>query len=104
MEGDLSEDLVDDISGDNDASPYDSDEMVGGDTVADCPFVQDFVVASFAGGTASTVPFTAECGLVHVDLGSFQADGSTASDVAHIITVHLTPGNYKGVLAAPMGQ
>lgn len=99
----MSDVLVDVIEFDNDIPPYDLDEMVGGDTVADAPFTQDVVVASTA-QKAVTSGFTAECGLLRVNIGSVQADGSTASDVAHMVKVVLAPGPYKGVMAAPMGQ
>ena len=97
-------DLVDIVESENDIPPYDQNEMVGGDTVADAPFTQDFVVANFQAGRAMTTGFTAECGLIRVEVASLNADASAPSDVAHIIQVHLAPGPYKGVMASPMGQ
>lgn len=103
VQDELSEDIIDEINADNDNAPYDMSEMVGGDTVADAPFTQDLVVASIA-QKAMTAGFTAECGLLRVNISSVLADGSTASDVLHIVKVNLAPGPYKGVMAAPMGQ
>lgn len=99
----MSDLLVDVVELDNDSAPYDMDEMVGGDTVADAPFTQDIFLANlFQKGIS--VGFTAECGLVRLQLTSTTADGSTASDVAHLVKFTLAPGSYKGVMAAPMGQ
>ena len=88
----------------NDAPPYDANEMAGGDTVADCPHLQSFDTAFFESGSKMTHGFTVECGLLRLALGSFGTDGTTPSDVAHLIQVHLAPGPYKGVMASPMGQ
>ena len=95
--------LIDDIEGHNDSPPYDMSEYVGGDTVADAPFNQDFVTSTMENPGQSR-PFLAECGLLRITLQSVEADGSTASDVPHLIQVRMVPGGYKGVLAEPMGQ
>jgi len=100
----MSDTLIDLVETESDNAPYDMNEMVGGDTVADAPFTQDFIVANFQAGRAMTTGFTAECGLMRVEVASVNADASGASDVAHIIQVHLAPGPYKGVMASPMGQ
>ena len=97
-------DLIELVESENDVAPYDVDNYVGGDTTGDAPFTQDFVVANFQAGRAMTTGFTAECGLMRVEVASLNADASAPSDVAHIIQVHLAPGPYKGVMASPMGQ
>lgn len=102
--------LIDDIEGHNDSPPYDHSEYVGGDTVADAPFFQDFVVSNFQGGTSRSNGFTAECGLIRLILASaVNTDPANPevlanSDVAQIVQVHLAPGPYKGVMASKMGQ
>lgn len=100
----LSDILIDDIESHNDSPPYDQNEMVGGDTVADAPFLQDMATAFYEAGRTTTSGFTAECGLLRLILGSFEPDGTTASDTPHLIQVHIAPGSYKGVMASPMGQ
>lgn len=120
MQDELSDALIDDIEGDNDAPPYDMDEMFGGDTLGDEPCVQDISFASeFA--SSSTGPFTAECGLIRIQgtsklTSTFPraASGSGAYDDVHylsedldesiVIQVTIAPGPYRGVMATPMGQ
>jgi len=99
----MSDMLLDVVESDNDLGPYDMSEMVGGDTVADCPFLQDFVTSTMENPGTSR-PFTAECGLLRLAMQSVLADGQSASDIAHFVQVRLVPGSYKGVLASPMGQ
>lgn len=100
----MSDMLVDNVEDENDNSPYDHSEMVGGDTVADYPHLQDMTVAFFESGGASSGGFTVECGLLRLTLGSFENDGTTPSETSHLIQVHIAPGPYKGVMATPMGQ
>lgn len=48
-----------------------------------------------------TLPgFTAECGLLRID--ALRPTGAAATNCR--IQIHLVPGNYRGVMAVPMGQ
>lgn len=99
----MSDLLIDVVELDNDNAPYDMTEMVGGDTVADTPWSQDYVTSTME-SPGQSKPFLVECGLLRLQLQSVLADGTSASDVIHFIQVNLVPGGYKGVLAEPMGQ
>ena len=66
---------------------------VGGATTRVCRGVKnDFTPTLQLGG------FTAECGLIRID-----AVRSAGSDNCRV-QIHLVPGNYRGVMAIPMGQ
>ncbi len=97
--------VADDMEVENDEPPYDHDDYPGNDTNSDSPWVQQFGMAG------STVPlgvvpgFVAQCGLVKFNLTARDAQGDAgATAPSTVVAVHLVPGNYKGVLASPMGQ
>jgi hypothetical protein len=110
--------IVDFVESENDDPPYDKDQYVGGDTVADAPFIQGFAVANAQGSKGVIGGFTAECGLVRLTINasaSYDAvntatDPDTLTehindrDVPIAFTVTLAPGPYKGVMASKMGQ
>lgn len=105
MQDELSDQLIGDIEDDNDNPPYDLDQMVGGDTEGDYPFIQDILISQPSMGKAVSVPFTAECGLIRLTGGQFLAsDGTTANDTPIAVQITVAPGAYKGVAAVPMGQ
>lgn len=113
-------DLIDIVEAENDTPPYDQNEMVGGDTLADEPVVQSMSFASELQASNSG-GFTAECGLLRIS-GTSQLTAtfphSTSNDnnyddihyleenldEACVIQVIVAPGPYKGVMASPMGQ
>ena len=96
--------MVEHMEGENDLAPYDMTEMVGGDTVADAPFIHGFAVST-PSGVAHHSGFLAECGLVRIGVNAYAADGA-ASDIPNesLIFVEIAPGPYKGVMASRMGQ
>ena len=93
----MSDLLIDVVEGDNDLPPYDATEMVGGDTVADAPFITKVVHIPTTIAGINTGGFTAECGLL--DIIWTGADNSGA-----FVIVEIAPGPYKGVMATSMGQ
>lgn len=105
----ISDMLVDNLETENDAPPYDHDEMYGGDTAGDVAVAVDEFSSSMH-NSGRSVPFIAPCGLIRIDIQSkvntdpSQPHTLVASDELHTVFVHLAPGGYKGVLATPMGQ
>lgn len=104
MQDELSDALINDIEIDNDAAPYDATEMPGGDTVADAPYAQRIAVSAAASPVGYMDSFTAECGLLRLNVASKNADFSAADDTPIALFVTVAPGAYKGVAAVPMGQ
>jgi len=112
--------LIDVVESDNDLPPYNADEMIGGDTVADEPLVQSMTFASEL-SPSNSGGFTAECGLIRISGSSkltatfpHSTNNDNNYDDIHyldenlddtlIIQVMVAPGPYKGVMASPMGQ
>jgi len=94
-------DVVEDA---NDEPPYDFDNYPGGSTNSDAPWLQQIAVASVGSPVGRVPGFQAECGLVKLVLGGHTDTGAAAPLEDVIITFHLMPGNYQGVLAENMGQ
>ncbi len=97
--------LGDVIEDANDQPPYDFDNYPGGFANADAPWLQQFDLAT-AGHPLGRVPgFQAECGLIKLIMTAYNSDGVEDPSLEEVlITVHLMPGNYQGVLAENMGQ
>jgi hypothetical protein len=81
----MSDLLVDIVEGDNDLPPYNADEMIGGDTEGDVPVIAAHAIANANVGISHTGSFTAECGLMRIDFGTFAADGSPG-DLSNLVT------------------
>ncbi len=88
---DTMETLVNDLESQNDAPPYDVDQYPGGADNAPHPNI--VAVTTTGDGAGALKGFMAPCGLIRF----------TASAAMDII-IHLMPGNYRGVMAPPMGQ
>ncbi len=89
----------------NDEPPYDQDDYPGSDTNSDAPWLQQLGVASIALPLGVVPGFVAQCGLVAFALDArATSDGAEATAPTTLVSVHLVPGSYKGVLASPMGQ
>jgi len=99
--GEVAENMEDE----NDEPPYDQDDYPGSDTNSDAPWQQQFAIASTALPVGTVPGFVAQCGLIKFELNAHApADGSDTTAPSTVAMVHLVPGSYKGVMAAPMGQ
>jgi len=87
----VTDEVIQNMEADNDSPPYNATAYPGGDTNADC--VHELAIGSTAGGLGATKGFQAPCGLIMIE---------ASADVG--VTLHLMPGNYRGVAATPMGQ
>jgi len=102
---DVADEVAHNMEDENDEPPYDQDDYPGSDTNSDAPWLQQFAIASTTVPVGVVPGFVAQCGLLKIELeGHAVADGSDTSAPATLIQVHLVPGSYKGVMAAPMGQ
>ena len=88
----------------NDEPPYDQDDYVGNDTNADWPMLQGIAALSTTSPVGTCSGFVAQCGLLRLETRALDAQGNPADAPNVVVAVHLIPGNYKGVLADPMGQ
>lgn len=105
MQDELSDLLIDDLEGDNDAPPYSITEMPGGDTVADEPWLQEVGISNISQGQQGRLDgFIAECGLVKLTALSTSNVDFSAVNSDTLVYIHLVPGPYRGVLAEGMGQ
>jgi len=97
--------VADDMEDENDEPPYDHDDYPGNDTNSDAAWPQQLGIAAATVGLGVVPGFVAQCGLVRLYLGARAvADGGTTTAPTSLVQVHLVPGSYKGVMAAPMGQ
>lgn len=101
---DVADEVAQNMEDDNDEPPYDQDDYPGSDTNSDAPWLQQIGVASIGQPLGRVPGFQAECGLVMIQLAGHNADGTTAVVPPSLVTFHLMPGNYQGVLAENMGQ
>lgn len=87
------------IIDENDQPPY-ADAYPGGGsfTVGESLTRVGRAVLNANAPTLQMPGFTSECGFVHISGKSTQGTGNCR------VQVHLVPGEYKGVLAVPMGQ
>ncbi len=101
----VADEVADNMEVENDEPPYDRDDYPGSDTNSDAPWVQQFGIASSTLPAGIVPGFVAQCGLIRLQLiGHDVADGASGTAPSTTVQVHLVPGSYKGVMAAPMGQ
>jgi len=100
----VADEVAQNIESTNDEPPYDHDDYPGSDTNSDFPWLQQFTTASVGLPSARLPGFQAECGLVMFRFNGLNADASSAVVPPSLVTFHLMPGNYQGVLAENMGQ
>lgn len=96
--------LADRIEGEDDNPPYDLNNYPGGDVNANHPFVQGYGAVSTSEVDGRIGPFTAECGLIEIEVNAFDVDGNSVDTPAIDVILHVMPGTYKGVAAIDMGQ
>jgi len=96
--------LADVIEDANDQPPYDETAYPGGATNSDAPWLQQNASASVGAPTGRVPAFQAECGLIKVFMDGSNSNGESAVVPPTLVTFHLMPGNYQGVLAENMGQ
>jgi hypothetical protein len=101
---DVAAHVADDMEDENDEPPYDRDDYPGSDTNSDRPWIQETQAASFGSPNATLDGFVAQCGLIMLNNQGYSAAGGAVTAPPLAMTIHLVPGNYKGILAEPMGQ
>ncbi len=101
----VADEVANNMEDENDQPPYDYDDYPGTDANCDSPWLQQFAAAA-PGVPVATLPgFVAQCGLIRFQLLAHDvSDGGVGTAPTTTIQVHLVPGSYKGVMAAPMGQ
>jgi hypothetical protein len=100
----VADEVAQNMESDNDNPPYDQDDYPGSDTNSDAAWLQQFTSASAGAPHGQSEGFVAQCGLIKFELAAAAPNGSDVGSGAVGLLVHLAPGNYKGVLAEPMGQ
>lgn len=95
-DGSQEPELADIIEVENDNPPYDDDEYVGGSTNFNDGVVQTTLVTTSSLGVDKDLGFKVPLGLLKVLVAS--------SDQTTTLTIHLTPGTYKGVHATGVKQ
>ena len=101
----VADEVAQNMEQENDEPPYDQDDYPGTDANADAPWLQQYMAASPQVPVASLPGFVAQCGLIRFLLIAHAAsNGAVDTAPTTMIQVHLVPGSYKGVMAAPMGQ
>jgi len=101
----VADEVAQNMEDQNDEPPYDQDDYPGSDTNSDAAWPQDLAIASTSVPLGVVPGFVAQCGLIRMYLGARAvAGGGTTAAPETLALVHLVPGKYKGVLAAPMGQ
>ncbi len=102
---DVADEVAQNMEDENDEPPYDQDDYPGSDTNSDDPWMQQFAIASTSVPIGVVPGFVAQCGLIKLELTAHAVAGGGSADApSTLIQVHLVPGSYKGVMAAPMGQ
>lgn len=95
------------IEDENDNPPYDLDEYPGGATNAPEPVTVAYGAISAQEVDGNIGGFIAPCGLLEIEVKGYDSVGNAVptADMPEIdIILHVAPGMYKGVAAAPMGQ
>jgi len=100
----VADEVAQNMEDENDQPPYDQDDYPGSDVNSDAPWIQQFTSCSVGSPSGTVGAFVAQCGLLKLDIDGVLVDGSAGPAPTTTIQVHLVPGNYKGVLAEPMGQ
>ena len=101
----VADEVADNMEVENDQAPYSSTEYCGSDVNSDAPWLQQFALASTSVSVGTVPGFVAQCGLIKIQLQAHAvAGGGVTTAPTTLIQVHLVPGSYKGVMAAPMGQ
>lgn len=95
--------VIDDVVQSNDYPPYDMDNPPGGDTIMPEVVIQKYTTTTMnsIANTANTGPFMAPCGLVMI---AIRRGLEINMEDTVGIKVDYALGDYKGVLAPPMGQ
>jgi len=101
---DVAKEVASDMEDENDEPPYDHDDYPGSDTNSDAPWLQQFAMATSTLSVGVVPGFVAQCGLVRLTLEARNPVGVATTAPTTLVQVHLVPGSYKGVMAAPMGQ
>jgi len=99
-----SAEVAQNMEDENDEPPYDHDDYPGNDTNSDAPWLQQFAMATSTLPLGVVPGFVAQCGLIKFNLTGRDQSGEGTPAPATSVSVHLVPGSYKGVMAAPMGQ
>ncbi len=100
-----SDEVAQNMEDENDEPPYDHDDYPGSDTNSDAPWLQQFAFASTSVPVGVVPGFVAQCGLIKFTLEAHNTtNGGLETAPTTLVQVHIVPGSYKGVMAAPMGQ
>jgi len=100
----VADEVADNMESENDQAPYSYAEYPGADVNSDSPWTQQFAIVSTTLPVGVVPGFVAQCGLIKVGISARDVNGSDAAAPTTGVQVHLVPGSYKGVMAAPMGQ
>lgn len=92
------------IEVEDDNPPYDLEQYPGADVNANVPYVQGFAAVSSAEVDGRVGPFTAECGLIELEVTARNASGEVVTNPEIDVILHGMPGPYKGLAAIKMGQ
>ena len=92
--------LADIIDAENDLPPYDNDDYVGGDGNFNQGVIQSSLIVSTSILSDKDIGFKVPLGLIKVT-SSTSGDGSGNG---FLLTIHLTPGHYKGLMATEVKQ
>ncbi len=103
-QGSQEPELAERIEGEDDNPPYDINEYPGAGTNAPTPFVQGYAAVSTAEVDGHVGPFTAECGLIELEVNAFTTAGAPVAKPDIDVILHVMPGAYQGVASVPMGQ
>jgi hypothetical protein len=95
------------IEAENDNAPYNLDHYPGGDGNAEFPVTVGYGAISAQEVDGQIGSFIAPCGLLEIEIKGYDTSGEAIdADLMPAIDIllHVAPGTYKGVAAAPMGQ
>ncbi len=92
--------LADIIDAENDLPPYDNDDYPGGDNNFNTGVLQSSMIVTSSILSDKDIGFKVPLGLIKVT-SSTSGDGSGSG---FLLTLHLTPGSYKGLMATEVKQ
>jgi hypothetical protein len=95
-DGSQEPELADIIEDQNDQPPYDADEYTGGGNNFNAGVMQSSMVANATLLTDKDLGFKVPLGLIKVV--------HSANTGGMMLTLHLTPGSYKGLMATEVKQ